>query len=165
MANPAGHNGIKSDDLTIQLRVRSVMEWILQGYITKDIVSQGISKWNIDARTVKIYISRAKKEFRDSRKGKIEERIDFYIAAKMKLYNELRAKDTPAGASVADKILESMANLEGLNVKKIQHTGPNGDPLIPDDPLKVSTNKLIISVINAPDSNTITTSAESVNES
>lgn len=165
MANPAGYNGVKSNIPTIELRVRSVMEWILQGYATKDIKAQGVAKWNVDERTITTYISKAKKEFRESRKGKLEERIDFYIAAKMKLFNELRAKDTPAGASVADKILESMATLEGLNVKKIQHTGPNGDPLIPEDPLKVSTNKLIISVVNASDSNTVTTTTESVNES
>lgn len=165
MANPLGNNGKRSDALTVDLRVRTVMDWITSGYISKDIINQGVAKWGVDERTVQKYIRSAFKEFKNARKGKINDRIDFYISAKMKLFNELKFKDTPKGAAVADRILESMASLEGLLVRKVEHTGAEGSPLIPDDPLKVSSNKLVISVVNASDSETIETTAEDSDES
>lgn len=58
----------------------------------------------------------------EARKGKISERIDFYLAAKLKLYNELKEKDTPKGAAVANDILDSMARLEGAITDKIDLT-------------------------------------------
>lgn len=112
----------RADQLTVDMRVRTVMDWILQGFITKDIIAQCVNKWGIDERMVYKYINTCKKEFKEVRKGKIDERIDFYLAAKMKLYNELKEKSTPKGASVANDILDSMARLEGAITDKIDVT-------------------------------------------
>lgn len=113
---------MKVDQLTMNLRVRTVMDWILQGYVTKDIIAQCTTKWGIDERMGYKYLKAAKKEFADARKGKINERIDFYIAAKLKLYNEMQSKNTPKGAAVANDILDSMARLEGAIVDKLDLT-------------------------------------------
>lgn len=113
---------MKVDKLTMDLRVRTVMDWILSGYVTKDIIAQCAAKWNIDERMGYKYLKEAKKAFAEARKGKINERIDFYIAAKLKLYNEMQAKTTPKGAAVANDILDSMARLEGAMVDKLDVT-------------------------------------------
>ncbi len=112
----------RSDNLTMDNRVRSVMEWILQGNITSDIISQCIKDWEITERQSYEYIKLAKKQFKEARKGKLSERIDFYLAAKMKLYNSLKFKDTPKGAAVANDILDSMAKLEGAITEKVDVT-------------------------------------------
>jgi len=98
------------------------MEWILQGFMTKDIITQCEKLWDIDERMVYKYINEAKKLFAEARKGEIQERIDFYLSAKLKLYNELKEKNTPKGAAVANDILDSMARLEGAITDKLDVT-------------------------------------------
>ena len=98
------------------------MEWMLQGHMTKDIIANCAAQWQVDERQAYKYIKACKKEFADSRKGQISDRIDFYLAAKMKLYNEMEDKKTPKGASVANDILDSMARLEGAITEKLDVT-------------------------------------------
>lgn len=112
----------RADQLTLDMRVRTVMEWILQGFMTKDIITQCFAKWQIDERMAYKYIKQCKSILAAARKGKVSERIDFYLAAKMKLYNEMKDKATPKGAAVANDILDSMANLEGILTNKIDIT-------------------------------------------
>jgi hypothetical protein len=112
----------RADQLTKEKRVRQVMEWILQGFMTKDIITQCEKLWDIDERMVYKYINEAKKLFAEARKGEIQERIDFYLSAKLKLYNELKEKNTPKGAAVANDILDSMARLEGAITDKLDVT-------------------------------------------
>jgi len=127
---------MKVDQLTMDLRVRTVMDWILAGYVTKDIIAQCTAKWNIDERMGYKYLKSAKKEFAAARKGKIDERVDFYIAAKLKLYNEMQGKNTPKGAAVANDILDSMARLEGCVVDKMDLTS-KGKRIDPGTTVKV----------------------------
>ena len=117
MRNPG-----RADKITKEKRVRQVMEWILQGFMTKDIIAQCSTKWEIDERMVYKYLREAKKLFAEVRKGEIEERIDFYLSAKLKLFNELKEKNTPKGAAVANDILDSMARLEGAITDKLDVT-------------------------------------------
>lgn len=112
----------RADNITIDHRIRTIIDWVTSAYSTKDIIAQCNLKWGIDERQVYKYLSEIKKQFKEARKGKINERIDYYIALKTKLYNELKAKDTPAGASVANNIIDSMAKLEGLYVDKVDLT-------------------------------------------
>jgi len=134
----------RADKLTKDTRVRSVMEWFLQGYMTKDIIAQCFSKWQIDERMAYKYIKECKSILAAARKGELSERVDFYLAAKMKLYNEMKDKVTPKGAAVANDILDSMATLEGIVTNKIDITS-KGDKLnnevdlskVPTDVLKV----------------------------
>jgi len=111
-----------ADKLKKDTRVRSVMEWYLQGYMTKDIITQCFAKWEIGERMAYKYIKECKAILAAARKGEVSERIDFYMAAKMKLYNEMKDKVTPKGAAVANDILDSMATLEGIVTNKIDIT-------------------------------------------
>lgn len=131
MSNATGNNGIKSDSLKMDIRIRSVMHWVLDGYVTKDIISFCMSKFDVDERMVYKYLREAKKLIKDVRKGKIDERVDFYIAAKMKLYNELKDKHTPKGAQVANSILDSMARVEGVILDRMDITSKD-KALIPE---------------------------------
>lgn len=134
MANKSGNN--RADGITVKLRVRTVMDWILQGFITKDILSQCAAKWGIDERMGYKYIKACKKEFADSRKGEIKERIDFYLSMKLKLFNELKEKTTPKGAAVANDILDSMARLEGAITDKLDVTS-KGKQINPTTEVKI----------------------------
>jgi len=112
----------RADDITKDMRIRTVAEWILSGYSTTDIVAQCTAKWGIDKRMAYKYKKSAFLLFKESRKGAISERVDFYVSAKLKIYNELKDKQTPKGASVANDILDSMARLEGAITESIDIT-------------------------------------------
>ena len=111
----------RADKLTFNLRVRSVMEWILLGYITKDIIAQCNSKWGVDERMGYKYIKAAYKEFSEISKKDLEDKKALHLAARWKLYTELEGKKTPAGAQVALSILERIATIEGVVTNKIEH--------------------------------------------
>lgn len=128
-----------ADKLSKDLRVRAVMEWFLQGFMTKDIIAHCFAKWQIGERMTYKYIKECKAILAASRKGEVSERVDFYLAAKMKLYNELKEKTTPKGASVANDILDSMANLEGILTNKIDITS---------DKLPIAPPQIIINQFN-----------------
>ncbi len=112
----------KSDKLTMDLRVRTVAEWMLQGHTTKDIVANGLTKWEVEERQVYKYIKAAYKLFAEARKADIESRIDFHVAARMKLFNEMSDKKTAKGSDSALRILDSIARLEGALVEKVDVT-------------------------------------------
>lgn len=118
----------KADKLTYENRVRNVMEWILQGYITKDIINQCGIKFNVDERMAYKYIKASYKEFKELSKGSFEEIKAKHIALRYKLYNELKGKDTAAGASVAGQLLDRIAKIEGVIIDKVDVTS-NGKEL------------------------------------
>ena len=53
----------KADKLEVNKRVRQIMEWMLEGYLTNDIIKSCTSKWAIDERMAYKYIKKAKKLF------------------------------------------------------------------------------------------------------
>jgi len=111
----------KADKLTYNTRVRSVMEWILMGYITRDIIAQCSSKWGVDERMAYKYLKAAYKEFVELSKQDIQEKKATHLAARWKLYTELEGKKTPAGAHVALSILDKIAAIEGVLTNKVEH--------------------------------------------
>lgn len=126
----------RADQATKDLRVRSVMQWILTGFMTRDIIAQCKVKWEIDERMAYKYIKEARKLCAEVRKEETEERLGFYLNAKLKLYNELREKDTPRGAMVADTILNSMAKIEGLMTDRVDVTS-KGDKVWQPPPIVI----------------------------
>ncbi len=132
----------RADETTKDMRIRTVAEWILLGFSSADILSQCTAKWGIDKRMGYKYKKAAFQLFKDSRKGTIQERVDFYVSAKLKIYNEMKDKNTPKGASVANDILDSMARLEGAITESIDITS-NGKRIKPEiDLSKVPTEIL-----------------------
>lgn len=111
----------KSDKITFDLRVRTVMEYILQGFNSKDILAQCTSKYGVVERMSYKYIAAAYAEFKKLTSIEIEERRAVHVAVRWKLFNELEGKKTPAGASVADGILTGIEKVQGLLVHKIEH--------------------------------------------
>lgn len=113
---------VKSDKIEYERRVRTVLNWILEGYLTKDILASSKAKWGIDDRMAYKYIKAARKDYAKDFEGEREERIRFYLTSKLQLFQKLKEKDTARAAAVADTILNSMAKLEGLLTDKVDVT-------------------------------------------
>jgi hypothetical protein len=118
----------KADKITFEQRVRTVMEWLLAGYITKDILKQCELNFAVDERMAYKYIKASYVEFKEFSKGQIEDLTAKHIAMRYKLFNELEGKKTASGASVAGQLLDRIAKLEGISVDKLDITS-NGKEL------------------------------------
>lgn len=126
----------KADQLTLNMRIRTVAEWILEGYATKDIIQSCESKWGVDERMAYKYRKAAFKIFQETTKGKLDERLAFHVAARMKIFNALKDKNTPKGSDSALRILDSIARLEGVMVDKVDVTS-KGKQIKPELNVKV----------------------------
>ena len=104
---------ITSDELVVEERIRAVVQWILKGYFTKDILKQGSVSWNITERQMYTYLKKAKKEIRRIRSKEMEDLIAWHQAARLKLFSELDNKKTPSGTFAAMDILKDMAKIDG----------------------------------------------------
>lgn len=105
---------ITSDELVVEERVRTVMQWILKGFFTKDIVKQGSLSWNITERQVYTYLKKAKNEIRKIRSKDMKDLIAWHQGARLKLYSELDNKKSPSGTFAAMDILKDMAKIDGV---------------------------------------------------
>lgn len=112
----------KASNIEAYERVQAVMKYILDGYTSTQIVDQCKLVFEVEERQAKTYISKAFQEFKKVRRKSMDEKIGFYIAVKLKLYNKLKDKETPAGAAVALNIVESMEKIDGVSVQKIDLT-------------------------------------------
>lgn len=120
-------------------RIRSIQEWMLLGYNTADIKEQALIKFApISTRQVERYIKDAHDNFEEITEKKMKRRLNYHIEARMKLYRELQAKNTPAGAMAALKILEDVGKLEKLYVTKVEHSGD------PDNPIQTETKHTVV---------------------
>lgn len=114
-----------STDLEKLKRVRSVQEWMMQGFTSADIITAGIEQWKLDDRTLKRYIKDAYKSFRALSEKEIELLRSFHIEQRNKLLRDLAGKDkfgkyVPQGAAVALDIMQDIAKLQGLYVEKVE---------------------------------------------
>lgn len=112
----------KADKLLKMQRVRQVQEWMLEGYLTPDIIKSCMAKWNIKEPMAFRYIREARQGFQAIRIKELEDRIAFHIAARLKLYNGLEGKTKSNGASVALEILKDIAKVEGVYVERVEQT-------------------------------------------
>jgi len=121
----------KTPKYEIERRIRNVQEWIMDDYPYGDIVRSIVNKWGLSERQAQRYIKTAYEEFRDKEDLSIESKKAYYIKRKKKLIRDMdpRVKTTASGARAINKILDSMAELEGIKINKIQLTGKNGEPL------------------------------------
>lgn len=119
----AGENNIiKVDKATQAVRVRTVMEWLIKGHITRDILQQCESKWGVTSRMGYKYIRWAYKEFAKISDEDIINLRAQHIVARWKLYNELENKQTAAGAMAALAILDRIAKIQGVLVDRVDIT-------------------------------------------
>ncbi|OOG19142.1 hypothetical protein BWD42_04110 [Sphingobacterium sp. CZ-UAM] len=124
----------KTPKYEIERRIRNVQEWIMDDYPYGDIVRSIVNKWGLSERQAQRYIKTAYDEFKDKEELSIEAKKAYYIKRKKKLIRDMdpRVKTTASGARAINKILDSMAELEGIKINKVQLTGKDGEPLIPE---------------------------------
>lgn len=120
---------VKADRIETDNRVRAIQEWILQGQTTVDIIRQCTIKWNISQRQAYRIFEKAYDEFHDMRHNSLKRRLSYHLESRLKLFREMKDKNTPNGARSACMILDSMAKLEGVMVEKHEHTGKDGAPI------------------------------------
>lgn len=129
----------KSDNIEKEKRLRIVQEWILQDYLTSDIVNQCINKWGVTERQAYRYISNANDAFAKITEKKLERRLNYHIQRRNKLLRDLeeKQKKTPAGIGVQLNILQDIAKLEKLYTLKVEVAGPNGAAIQTDSTHRV----------------------------
>jgi hypothetical protein len=110
----------RSDKIEFYNRIRSIQEWILAGVPVSDIYMNISRNWNVCDRQAKRYVKEARVLFIEQCHSEIEEKKAFHIAARMKLY-ETALKNKDVKNSLA--VLKDIAELEGLYVQKIEHSG------------------------------------------
>lgn len=97
-----------------QQRIRSVVEWIIQGYSTSDIIRQCVSLWSITERQAYNYNKWAIAEIKANNEAELSARKSIHIEMRLKLYRDLQRKETTSGARAAVRIADSIARIEGL---------------------------------------------------
>ncbi|WP_418894212.1 hypothetical protein [Limibacterium fermenti] len=95
-------------------RVRCVVEWIIQGYSTGDIIRQSMSLWNISERQSYNYNKWAHEELKGNDQNDVEEKRAKHVEMRLKLFRDLRGKETPSSARTALRIVDSIARIEGV---------------------------------------------------
>lgn len=103
---------LKSTKAELELRVKSVVSWILQGRSYKDIVRYSSKNWNISSRQVDNYVKIAKEEIKASTNITKEEQITIAIAR----YNDLYLKNyTEKDYKECRGVQDSLNKMLGLN--------------------------------------------------
>ena len=134
----------KPDDRASKEELRrrrlSVVEWILADHATSTIENSCMATWDVSRRQAQRYIFMARKYIELSDQQSIDQRRRYYLARKMKLIRDMdpREKKTASGAAAINRILDSMAELEGIKKQKIEISGEDGKPI--ETVLKVETN-------------------------
>lgn len=123
--------GIKTSKVELQKRIRSVQEWILSDFITADIVINCINSWNVTERQAYRYLWAANRFFAEKDKLSLERKKAYYLARKKKLLRDMNAdeKKTAAGVVAINKVLDSMAKLDGITIDTLKVIGDAAQPL------------------------------------
>jgi|GEM_PF-1776484 len=132
---------IKTSKIELQKRIRIVQEWILQDYVTTDIITECVKKWDITDRQAYRYLWAANRFFEERDKLTAERKKAYYIARKKKLLRDMNPeeKKTAAGVAAVNRVLDSMAKLDGLTPETLKVVGD------PERPIKTITEAKITS--------------------
>lgn len=133
-----------SDKLELAKRIRAVQEWILQDYITSDIIANCTSQWSVTERQAYRYLWAANRFFAEKDKLSLEQKRAYYLAKKKKLMRDMKPeeKKTPAGVVAINRVLDSMAKLEGVTVNTLRLIGD------PDNPIKTESKVAFTSPVD-----------------
>lgn len=106
----------KSSKLEHQSRLRVVQEWILEDHSFRDIVKSIVAKWDLSERQAERYYSDAYQLFAEGEVANIDRKKFYYIQRKKKLIKEMNPleKKTAAGVTAINRVLDSMAEIEGI---------------------------------------------------
>lgn len=98
---------------------------------TQDIITQAVSNWGVSSRQAYRYLWAANRFFEEKDKLKLEYKKAYYIARKKKLLRDMdpKEKKTAAGVAAVNRVLDSMAKLEGVSVDTLKVIGDPNNPL------------------------------------
>ncbi len=104
----------KTDKTEVEKRIRNIQGWILQGYSTSDIITHLRTNYNISERQAYKYHKKAFERFKSDNKQEIEEKKAYHLELRRKFLKELDRDTTTKGITVALRVADSMARIEGL---------------------------------------------------
>ncbi len=121
----------RASKIEVAKRIRTVQEWILDDHTYSDIIRSSVARWDISERQAERYYAKAFEDFHEATRQSTESLKAYYKKRKMKLIREMDPvlKKTPSGVRAANKVLDSMAKLDGIVIDKIEVTGKDGGPL------------------------------------
>ncbi len=121
----------QANKLETQSRIRTVQEWILQDHTSADIVKQATQLWEISDRQAYRIMWAANRFFQERDRRSLQGKIAYYLARKKKLLRDMtpEEKKTAAGVAAVNRVLDSMAKLEGVTVDTIKVIGDPDKPL------------------------------------
>lgn len=119
--------GKKTDKNETFKRVRAIQEWILQGQRTCDIITQVCVLWDVGERQAYKLFNKAWTELQDLSKRSLEERKSLHIEMRLKLFRDLKYKESPNGARAALRIADSIARIDGVIPIRENQSGFGGD--------------------------------------
>ncbi|TZF84526.1 hypothetical protein FW774_05930 [Pedobacter sp. BS3] len=121
----------KSTKVEKAKRIRTVQEWIMDDHNTVDIIRSAVARWDVSERQAERYYSEAFTLFKELTEKSIESKKAYYLQRKKKLIREMDPafKKTPSGVRAINKVLDSMAKLDGIMIDKLEVTGKDGVPL------------------------------------
>jgi hypothetical protein len=122
---------IKSDKIQLQKRIRAVQEWILQDFITTDIITNCINTWGVTERQAYRYLWAANRFFQERDKLSLDRKRAYYLARLKKLLRDMdpKEKTTAAGTTAIKSVLTAMAKLDGVNIETLKLIGDPTHPL------------------------------------
>ena len=121
----------KADKIESAKRIRIIQDWIMQDHMTMDIINQSMQQFGIESRQAYRYLWAAKKFFEEKETESFERKRSFYLARKKKLLRDMNPeeKKTAAGVSAINRVLDSMAKLEGVSVDTVKLVGDKDNPI------------------------------------
>lgn len=116
----------RSSKAELDTRIDNVVDWLLAGYDVGRIKKSCVSTWEVTDRQAATYYAKAYKKIQDATQADLKERIAWHIATRTQLYNQLEKKKTPQGATAGLRILDSIAEIEGIIKVKAPSGGDAG---------------------------------------
>lgn len=121
----------QSTKLELQKRIRIIQDYILRDFDTPDIITECIKLWGITDRQAYRYLWAANRFFGEKSKITLQRKTEFYLARKRKLIRDMdpEEKKSAAGVAAIDRVLNSMAKLEGVSVHTVKVIGDPAHPI------------------------------------
>lgn len=121
----------KASKLEVLQRVRVVQDWILNDYSYSDIITSAETRFDVGKRQAERYYAAAYQGFKKDDEESLDHKKAYYLSKKKKLIRDMdpQYKKTPSGIRTINKVLDSMAQLEGIVIQKYELTGKDGGPI------------------------------------
>lgn len=108
----------KSTKIEKDKRIRTIMEWLMKGYDSADIIDQCVASWSISSRQAYTYLKFAYEKFSRHEDRRVEHKKYYHLAVRRKLFRELQEKEKAHGALAALAILKEIAVMDGSYVER-----------------------------------------------